>query len=341
MQPLTAPQQVLLSALLRTDQQQLSSGILQSLAEVRAFAQGYFGMYCLDWCGAPLALQAQGLAILQTGQIALTEHGMEQAAQLRLAHPRFVYAYNEFFYRARRSPAHARFCERVYGRDLCQHGMADMPQVDDLAAYLRAAHVQDFLELGCGNGAVTAYLAQAAGARATGVDIAEEGITWGQTFASQQPNRLTLLTADMAEATFPAESFDAILLIDAVYFVRDPLAFIPRLMSYLRPDGKLYTFFSAWAGPSDPADQLESNVTHVARALHALALHYQVVDYSAAEALHWQRKLQAAVEMRPEFEAEGQSWLYQRRWSEAEKHRPYVESGRIRRYLYIVQKAAL
>ena len=44
--------------------------------------------------------------------------------------------YNEFYLRAELSPAHARFCEQVYGQNLCQHGMADLPQLQLLVDLL-------------------------------------------------------------------------------------------------------------------------------------------------------------------------------------------------------------
>jgi MCRA family len=46
--------------------------------------------------------------------------------------PHHVRFYNEFFARAATSKAHARLCERAYGRDLCQHGMMDMAQLDQI-----------------------------------------------------------------------------------------------------------------------------------------------------------------------------------------------------------------
>ncbi len=40
--------------------------------------------------------------------------------------------YEKFFAAVRTGGADAEFCERVYGRDLCQHGFADMAQLDAL-----------------------------------------------------------------------------------------------------------------------------------------------------------------------------------------------------------------
>ena len=40
--------------------------------------------------------------------------------------------YERYYDAMTRSRAHAAFCERVFGRNLCQHGFADMTQLDAL-----------------------------------------------------------------------------------------------------------------------------------------------------------------------------------------------------------------
>ena len=68
--------------------------------------------------------------------------------------------YNEFYARAEASQAHARFCERVYGMNLCQHGMADLAQLELLVSGLEVAAVDHVLDVGCGTGHITEYLCQ-------------------------------------------------------------------------------------------------------------------------------------------------------------------------------------
>jgi signal recognition particle subunit SEC65 len=72
--------------------------------------------------------------------------------------------------------------------------------------------------------------------------------------------------------------------------------------------------------------------TSLARALQELKLSYDFTEYSAEEKRHWQRKHQIAEEMKAEFDAEGQEWLYHRRWK-AEYHRLHVEHNHVVRYV--------
>ncbi len=338
MPDLTPAEQFLLSAFMSSKQNQQGPTDPQALDAIQTTGDAYFGIYRLDWSGAAAELQAQGFAGLQSDRLSLTPAGAVRAAELRQAHPRYLYAYNEFFHRARRSPAHARFCEQVYGRDLCQHGMADMRQVDDLAARLKEDGVRSFLELGCGSGAVTAYIATQTGASATGVDIAEEGIAWADSLAAanHQLERLHFLAADMTTVDFPPASFDAILIIDGVYFAGDAPVFLTRILDWLKPSGKLYVLYSVWLSANEPAELLQPRSTRFAQALNELSLPYETGDYSTEEARHWIRKRQVAGQMRSAFEAEGNLWLWQRRGGEAEAHQEYVGSSRVARYLYVI-----
>jgi ubiquinone/menaquinone biosynthesis C-methylase UbiE len=166
------------------------------------------------------------------------------------------------------------------------------------------------------------------------VDIAEEGIHWAQEFAGRDPDHLLFQTADMAAIDFPPNSFDAIILIDAIYFILDLPALLKQMLSWLTPTVHLYIFYSAWVDDASRRYLLRPDGTPLAQALQALSLAYDIRDYSDSEAAHWQLKRQVAEEMNSEFEAQGNDWLQHRRWLEAESHRQYVENGSVSRYLY-------
>jgi cyclopropane fatty-acyl-phospholipid synthase-like methyltransferase len=333
---LTSSEQMLLAAYALAGRNQLAYTEPQRIDHLNEFGRFFFGMYKADWEEALPGLIADELAQVQGENLCLTASGAARAAKLQEIHSRHLYAYNEFFYRARRSLAHSRFCEKVYGRNLCQHGMADLAQLDDLVYELRKDKVRHILELGCGNGAIAAYISSMTGAMVTGVDIAEEGIAWAN--AISDPRFLSFRTADMAVVQFPPDTFDALVIIDAIYFIHDLPAFINRILSWLRPEGSLNIFYSAWVDNDDNRSWLKADTTFLAESLRSLSLAYEIYDYSPSESEHWRLKLLVAEEMKPEFEAEGNAWLQQRRWIEAEGHRPYVENNNVSRFLYRVRK---
>jgi cyclopropane fatty-acyl-phospholipid synthase-like methyltransferase len=68
--------------------------------------------------------------------------------------------YERFYPAAHASPAHAKFCERVYGRNLCQDGQTDMATLDTLLTGLDLKPDDHVLDLGCGTGGIAAYCAE-------------------------------------------------------------------------------------------------------------------------------------------------------------------------------------
>jgi len=59
------------------------------------------------------------------------------------------------FLRSERSPAFARFCERVHGKMLNQFGSADMDQLALLLTVLAPTPESHVLDAGCGTGVTT------------------------------------------------------------------------------------------------------------------------------------------------------------------------------------------
>jgi hypothetical protein len=108
--------------------------------------------YLEDWSDAFAGLAGKALLGEQDGRYALTAEGARCAQACRAERPGlWWYLYRDFFTAAPSSAAHADFCERVYGRDLCQHGMVDMEELAKLLEVLQLAPGHRVIELGCGN----------------------------------------------------------------------------------------------------------------------------------------------------------------------------------------------
>jgi ubiquinone/menaquinone biosynthesis C-methylase UbiE len=326
-----AEQQVLIAAAVLVERgQALDHHSLQ------VFAPDYFGMYRVDWSGAVEDLVARRL--LQPSDVGyrLSVDGEALAASLRKENPRHLYFYNEFFTRAVTSRAHAHFCERVYGRNLCQHGMLDMPQLEKLIEILALKPSSRVLELGCGNGMIAELISDTTSAHITGIDSSSVGIQQAASRTRCKVDRLAFIQGDMCKAVLPGSTFDTIIAIDAVYFASDLEALINRMRQLLVPGGQMGIFYSVWIGAEDPIELLQADRTRLSEVLNRLGLSYRVMDFSTEEREHWRRKYQVVCDLKPEFEAEGNAFLYCNRFTEAEGHQQYVNSGRLSRYLYLV-----
>jgi cyclopropane fatty-acyl-phospholipid synthase-like methyltransferase len=255
--------------------------------------------------------------------------------------------YDEFYQHAETSAAHAEFCRRVYGRDLAQHGMLDMKQVDLLLETIPLGAGFRVLELGCGSGRLAEHLAGLTGAEITGLDQSTAGIAIASERAARRGaawpaaamprGRLHFLCANVATYDYPAAAFDLVLAVDLLAFMRDLPALLTRLAPALRRRGQLAAFHSVWASADESDGQLSPRSNRLGLALLVAGWRYKVHDLREEEIAHWQRKLAVLAEMRAEFEAEGNEFIYERRLVEAEFHQRYVKTGRLGRYLYIAQ----
>ena len=237
------------------------------------------------------------------------------------------------FLRSERSPAFARFCERVYGKMLNQHGLADMEQLALLLQVLRLNSESHILDVGCRTGATTQYLSDRTGAKFVGVDVLELAIRRGIESAQATPDRLAFRVGTMDALDFPSASFDAVIAIDSLYFSKDLANTISQFRTVLRSGGQMALFYTHIAGTPEgglgPAD------TKLAAALQANRISFEAHDLTDSDRQFWRRSKQAAEELLAGLEAEGNGDLS--RLDEANRLLDHMQQGRHARYLYHAQ----
>jgi SAM-dependent methyltransferase len=311
----------------------------------------YFRRSRLDWTDALAELVGRELLTVRDGVYALTARGQAQAERLREARPPIYYWYCDYYAALPTSAAYAQFCKRVFGRDFGQHGFADMAQIDAMLAQLDLGREDRVLELGCGNGAMAAYVAQTTGARVTGIDYIPEAIRQAQERAAQDPGRLSFYVGDIthlvdAQSALPVRphSFSALISVDTLYFtdLRDTLR---QMRCLLAPGGQMAVLYGhdMWLGKAredlDPSS-LSPEGTPLGEALRAHGLRFEAIDLSHANYEHAQLKKAVLEELRPAFEAEGNLFLFENRYAEARGVIRAYEAGLAVRYLYHVESEA-
>ena len=103
----------------------------------------------------------------------------------------------------------------VYGKNLCQHGMADMMQIGEMIKLMDLNSKDKILDLGCGNGLITEYLGNYLGAKITGVDISEATIARANIRVKNNPN-VRFEVGDISNLNYPPASFTKIIAIDSI-----------------------------------------------------------------------------------------------------------------------------
>jgi cyclopropane fatty-acyl-phospholipid synthase-like methyltransferase len=250
-----------------------------------------------------------------------------------------IHFHNEFYRRAERSKAHSEFCTRVYGKDLCQHGMSDMNQIQKLLAAARLGPASRVLELGCGNGLITEYVSDTTGAHVTGVDIAYDAIERANERTLAKRSRLAFQVHDMDSLNLGGYQFDAIVCIDSLYFSRALEDVMKTLRGALKLYGRMFLFYhfapdtpvSPGMSPAGPAISPEG-CSPLAGVLERLGLYYTALDFTRENSLHWAAKERVLRELAPAFEAEGNMFLFNSRMDECEGR-----FGSWYRYLYEVE----
>jgi SAM-dependent methyltransferase len=249
--------------------------------------------------------------------------------------------YRKYYQATADSRANATFCERLYGRNLGQHGFADMAQLERLLELTVPGPGQRVLDLGCGQGAMAEYISDRTGAHVTGIDYIPEAICQALERIEGKRHRLDFQVGDMARIHLPPGSFDLILSIDTLYFtgLRETVG---QLKDLLKPGGQMGILYSHGADPSTPIavfrrETLPPERTPLGEALRYHGLPFRTWDLTADDYRHAQRKKRIAEELRAEFEAEGHLFLYENRHGEAEGVMAAIEAGAHARYLYHVQ----
>jgi cyclopropane fatty-acyl-phospholipid synthase-like methyltransferase len=246
--------------------------------------------------------------------------------------------YRRYYSTAPCSRAHALFCQRLYGRDFCQQGFADMRQVERLLGVLHLQPESRVLELGCGSGGIAEYISDLTGAVVTGLDNVPEAIALAEKRALRKAGRLRFVLGSMDRMGFPEATFDAIVAIDALYFT-DLNQTIAQMRFVLAPGGEVGILYSHGANPKVPLamfprETLPPDRTPLAQALQQQGFAYRTWDLTKEDYQHARRKKDIAENLRARFEAEGNLFLYENRYGEAEGVMAAIKARAHRRYLY-------
>lgn len=250
--------------------------------------------------------------------------------------------YEDFYRLTATSTAHAEFCQRVFGRDLCQHGFADMTQLHALIAGLRLQPGARALDLGCGSGMIAEYVADCTGAHVTGLDYIPEAIRIARERTIAKQDRLAFAVGDINALELPPQTFDAIISIDSIYFSDDYARTIGELKRALRPGGRLGFLYAFGREPWVPLEQFDADSilpdnTPLARALRANDLAYTAIDFTADDYRLAQLRQQILPEMRERFEADGLGFVVDNRLGDADGISQAIDAGLHRRHLYVAQ----
>ena len=299
------------------------------------FGKRFFDDELVDWTEAYESLMAKGHLQFDNGLSFISDEAATLAAEFHKR--KMSSSFDEWMIRSCECQAYSRFCELVYGLDLCQCSMVDREQLDKLMEVLDLTPANKVLDLGCGVGRITEYLSDQTGAKITGVDFAEGVIDRANQRTAMKRDRLSFCAGDLNELHFPSHVFDTIIALDTLYFVDDLDETVGAMKRIIGDAGQMGLFYSQIIKPDDSRDLLDADSTRLAKALHNSGLSYRTWCFTENEYEIWRKEKRIAEELKADFESEGFLDLCESRAKEAEHLLEIVKDRRESRHLYHVK----
>ena len=291
-----------------------------------------------DWSEAFPSLANKQFINVSDSSYSLTESGRPLAEAYYAERPDLYWYYYQHFYSiAEKSKTHSKFCEQVFGKDLAQEGQTDMECLNDILSQLAIKPGQRVLDLGCGAGGLSEYIADHTGAIVTGVDYSTSAIETANSRTKSKRDRLTFVEGDLNDLGLQENSFDVAISIDSIYWVADTAKAISSIAKSILPGGKLCILIEHRKIGKVTPQANEADKTDVALALSELNLHYEVKDYTEHFLRFWPRVKEVALALKEDYEREDASLICDNWIREADDiYLPAVNANEIVRYLYTV-----
>ena len=258
-------------------------------------AQTYFRRFALDLSEGFDALLRRELAYKHGGSWQLTTRGWHAARHARTRRPPIWYWYKDFYLAIEHSPAFSRYCERVYGKDLSQHGFSNVDELDWMLSLITLDETTHVLDIGCGNGKIAEYISDTTSALVLGIDYLPEAIAQAQSRTVNKHDRLRFQVRNLDELDALEKRFHVIVSIDTIFFGQDLTTTLATWKRLLKPDGAMMIFCG---------EDLSIAVT-----LNQLVC--TVYDRSREHHQHLQLKRKVAKHLKKAFEAEGHLFLWE------------------------------
>ena len=304
---------------------------LITLLKIEDFGKMFFCSYKRSFNDAFFSLLEKSVIFQDNEKIYINLKYQDMVTELVEKHPRFRYWYNEWYQFGNKSRAHSTLCQDAYGIDLHQTGMLTLNQINYLLNNVLQSQ-KKCLDLGCGSGYITEYLADNGSLEAVGIDIIANGIRNARLRTREKPY-LRFYLYDM-RTFYINEMFDYIMSFDTIYFIGKNIPqFITNCQKMKKDEGKIIIFYSAFR-PKDSS--LDVHKTLLGSYLNQEKIKYQFVDFTADDYTFWKKKHQKLTELELDFLNENNKIIYDNLLIEATHYVALANNKEMRRYLYII-----
>ncbi len=221
------------------------------------------------------------------------------------------------------SSCYKEFCLKVYGEDFSQFNIVDEESFSFFLKTLEKIKVRSALDLGCGNGVLTTYLAQKLDCHITGVDFSPQITVFNQ----NKSNKKNSFQRGVLEFYSSKEIFDLIYSLDGLYSIKKKKSFFTKIKKMLSPNG-MFLFFQT---------EVSGARGQIIDALKETGFKVEQKDFSFNEQRLWERVLKIGKEMEGDFKKEGNLSLLHTRMAEAKRSLYFYQQNLASRHLFIAR----
>jgi cyclopropane fatty-acyl-phospholipid synthase-like methyltransferase len=245
--------------------------------------------------------------------------------------------YDDLLIRCASSKAYSQFCNEVHGKNLLQFNVVDMVDLELMLNKLKISKDDVVLDLGCGLGKITEYIAQKTRAKIIGIDSSKKAIEWAQNNLKTN-EKLSFDVIDINELNFSSNSFDVIIAIDVLYWVDDLEPVIKKLKKILKPDGRMGIFYVLFRTKNDPKESILVENSRIGELLKQNNFSLEIIDISRKAIELWKQKISAGEKLKPKFEEEGNLDIIESRLTSGETVISNIKNKLQKRYFIYVSK---
>jgi 2-polyprenyl-3-methyl-5-hydroxy-6-metoxy-1,4-benzoquinol methylase len=150
------------------------------------------------------------------------------------------------------SEIQARDAYDLWHQALCTDADADTPWYRMLKPYLLAEDVTDkrVLEIGCGRGDLSCWLAKNTKAAITAADFSYTAVAMGSKFAAGLGVKIDWRVMDIQSIACPNATFDFVISSETIEHVPDPALAVRELARVIKPGGKLFLTVPNYLNPT-------------------------------------------------------------------------------------------
>lgn len=254
---------------------------------IEKFGKTWIGNFKENWDEAFISLGQRKIITYMDGEYSFSEYGETVKNEINSETPFYKYEYDNYFKLENSSNAHSIFCERVYGKDLSQHGLIDQGELTLLIDKINKFQPGNILDIGCGNGRITEWISLQTQTPCVGLDISSEAVKFAVE-RSAGNIRLQFWEGNLNDLK-GCKKYDCILFLDTLYYADNLTDTLRQALHLLTPHGRIYAFFSQWIMDVNDKESLHADSTHLAKSLHELNVRYSYTNLTTSGIEHWKK----------------------------------------------------